>query len=63
MTDTYRIGDEPLSEFFERIDWSFVKKVTITKTVDGIFWAGLTHYRSGKYMLHSFKHGRKAGEP
>jgi hypothetical protein len=59
MTETHRIGDEPLSDFLERIDWSYVKKVAITKTVDGIFWAELTHYRSGKYMLHAFKHGRK----
>ena len=60
MTETLRLDDEPLSEFFDRIDWSFVKKVAITKTVDGKFWAVITHYRSGKYMHHSFKHGRKS---
>ena len=60
MTETHCIGDEPLHEFLDRIDWYYVKKATITKTVDGRFWAELTHYRSGRYMLHSFKHGRKS---
>jgi hypothetical protein len=58
MGEQHRIGDEPLSEFLDRIDWSYVKKAAITKTADGVFWAELTHYRSGKYMHHSFKHGR-----
>jgi len=58
MTETHCIGDEPLSEFLNRIDWSFIKKVTITKTVDGKFWAELTHHRSGRFMLHAFKQGR-----
>jgi hypothetical protein len=60
MTETHCLYDEPLSEFLERIDWSYVKKAIITKTVDGAFWAVLTHYRSGKYMHHTFKHGRKS---
>jgi len=60
MTETHCIGDEPLSEFLERINWSFVKKAVITKTVDGNFWAVITHYRSGKYMHHTFKYGRKS---
>jgi hypothetical protein len=58
MTETYCLNDEPLSEFLERIDWSFVKKAVITKTVDGKFWAELTHYRSGRFMHHVFKYGR-----
>lgn len=60
MTETHLIGDEPLAEYLERINWSFVKKVVITKTVDEIFWAAITHYRPGKYMHHTFKHGRKS---
>ncbi|MDD2246380.1 MAG: hypothetical protein PHC39_04780 [Proteiniphilum sp.] len=60
MTELHNLGDEPLSDFLERIDWLFVKKATITKTVDGKFWAELTHYRPGKFMHHTFKHGRKS---
>jgi hypothetical protein len=60
MPEIHRIGDEPLAEFLERIDWSFIKKAVITKTPDGVFWAQLTHYRSGKFMHHAFKYGRKA---
>jgi len=60
MAETYNLGDELLSEFLERIDWSYVKKAVITKTVDGAFWVVLTHYRSGKYMHHTFEHGRKS---
>lgn len=49
MTELHNLCDEPLSDFLERIDWSFVKKAVITKTVDGKFWAELTHYRSGRF--------------
>lgn len=47
-------ADEPFMHLAD------VKKVAITKTADGKFWAELTHYRSGKYMHHAFKHGRRA---
>jgi hypothetical protein len=59
MSETHCIGDESLSEFFDRVDWDYIKRVIITKIVDGNFWAELIHYRSGKYMLHAFKHGQK----
>ncbi len=59
MTETHCIGDEPLAEFLERIDWSYVKKAVVTRTVDMCFWIELTHYRPGKYMHHTFKYGRK----
>jgi len=58
MSEIHCLDDEPVSEFLNRIDWSFVKRVTITKTVDGKFWVELTHYRSGRFMHHAFKHGR-----
>ena len=60
MTQILCLDDEPISEFFERIDWSFVKRVIITKTVDEKLWATIIHYRSGRYMFHAFKHGRKS---
>jgi hypothetical protein len=60
MPQIYCVGDEPLNEFMDRIDWDFVKKVTISKDLAGYFKAEITHYRSGRYMLHSFKCGRKS---
>lgn len=65
MTETHRFAEDKLPEFFTMVDWSFVKRVEITKTVDGVIWAKLIHHRSGKYMVHGLKRGwveSKGGE-
>lgn len=59
MSETYRFVESRLGEFFTMVDWSYIKRVEITKTVDGMMWAKLIHYRSGKYMMHGLKQGWK----
>lgn len=61
MSEIHRMHESKLSEFFEMVDWSFIKRVEISKTVDGVIWAKLVHHRPGKYMLHGLKHGWKNG--
>lgn len=61
MSEIHRMSEDRLTEFFDMIDWSFVKRVEITKTCDGVIWAKLIHHRPGKYMLHALKHGWKNG--
>jgi hypothetical protein len=60
MAETHRFSEDKIQEFFTMIDWSFVKRVEIIKTVDGMIWAKLIHYRSGKYMVHGLKFGWKS---
>jgi hypothetical protein len=57
MSEVHRFKEERLSEFFSLIDWSFVKRAEVTKTIDGIIWVKLIHHRPGKYMYHALKHG------
>jgi hypothetical protein len=61
MSETHRMSEDKLPEFFTMIDWDFIKRVEISKTVDGILWAKLIHHRPGKYMLHALKTGWKNG--
>ena len=61
MSETHRFSEDRLLEFFDMVNWSFVKRVEISKTSDGVMWAKLIHHRSGKYMFHAFKHGWKNG--
>jgi hypothetical protein len=62
MSEIHRFKEDRLQEFFsEMIDWEFVKRVEITKTVDGVIWAKVIHHRPGKYMLHALKCGFKNG--
>jgi len=57
--DEHRFKKEKIHEFMDMIDWDFVKKTEIIP--DGeYFIAKLTHYRSGRYMLHSLKYGWKS---
>lgn len=61
MSEIYRMSEDRIPEFFDMIDWNFIKRVEITKTADGVIWATLVHHRPGKYMMHSLKHGWKNG--
>ena len=61
MSEIYRMSEDRIPEFFDMIDWNFIKRVEITKTADGVIWAKLFHYRSGRYMLHALKYGWKNG--
>ena len=62
MSEIHRMKEDRLQEFFsEMVNWGFVKRVEITKTCDGVIWAKLIHYRSGRYMQHGLKCGFKSG--
>jgi hypothetical protein len=61
MSEIHQFTEDRLTEFFTMVDWSFVKRVEITKHIDDIIWAKLIHYRPGKYMMHGLKHGFKNG--
>lgn len=39
MSEIHRMSEDKIQEFFGMIDWSYVKRVEITKTVDGVIWA------------------------
>jgi hypothetical protein len=60
MSELHRFTEDKLPEFFTLIDWSYVKRAEVTKTIDGMIWVKLIHYRSGKYMQHGLKHGFKS---
>ena len=59
MPDVHYFEMGKLHEFMDMIDWSFVKRVSIEPFENGQYCAEITHYRSGRYMHHSFKHGWK----
>ena len=59
MSEIHTFTEDKLAEFFTMIDWNFVKRAEVTKTVDGKIWVKLVHHRSGKYMFHALKHGWK----
>lgn len=63
MSQIIRCSEDRIQELFsEMIDWSYVKRVEITKTADGVVWVKIIHYRPGKYMFHALKRGWKNGD-
>ena len=62
MSEHHRFTEDRIAEFFDMVNWDFIKRVEITRTADGVIWAKLVHYRSGKYMMHGLKYGFKNGD-
>ena len=61
MSELHQMHESKIAEFFDMVNWDYIKRVEITKTADGVIWAKLIHYRSGKYMHHGLKCGWKNG--